>query len=90
MEETEKKEQKFTYEQLSNIASNLSSQVQQLQGKLIETNMLNIFKKLDYNFKVIELAHTGLFTADFVNRCAKEIEELMSPAPQTDAQNTEE
>lgn len=73
---------KFTYEQLEQIAGNLSTQVQQLSARLQESNMFNIFKRLDYCFKVLEVTPTlsaAMFSPDFVERCAKEIEELMTP-----------
>lgn len=73
---------KFTYEQLEQIAGNLSNQVQQLSNRLQEANMFNTFKRLDYCFKVLEVAPTlsaAMFSLDFVERCAKEIEELMTP-----------
>lgn len=72
---------KFTYEQLEQIAGNLSNQVQQLSARLQEANMFNIFKRLDYCFKVLEVA--PMFRADFVERCAKEIEETMTPTEPT-------
>lgn len=72
---------RFTYEQLEQIAGNLSNQVQQLSARLQETNMFNMFKRLDYLFKVLEVAQTAtLLDPDFVVKCAKEIEELMTPA----------
>ena len=73
---------RFTYEQLEQIAGNLSNQVQQLSARLQEANMFNMFKRLDYCFKVLEVAPTlsaTMFSPDFVERCAKEIEDLMTP-----------
>nr|DAF71889.1 MAG TPA: hypothetical protein [Bacteriophage sp.] len=73
---------RFTYEQLEQIAGNLSNQVQQLSTRLQEANMFNMFKRLDYCFKVVEVAPTlsaTMFSPGFVERCAKEIEELMTP-----------
>lgn len=97
MEEKEvKKEQaekKFTYEQLSQIAASLSSQVQQLSAKLNEANMFNMFKRLDYCFKVLETAPkvpATFFSEDFVERCAKEIEEAMNPLVPEEEVTTEE
>ncbi len=72
---------RFTYEQLEQIAGNLSNQVQQLSTRLQEANMFNMFKRLDYCFKVVEVAPTlsaTMFSPGFVERCAKEIEELMT------------
>lgn len=48
------KAEKMSYEQLENIAHQLSEQAKQLYAKLQEANMTNIFKRLDYLFKVIE------------------------------------
>ena len=73
---------RFTYEQLEQIAGNLSNQVQQLSTRLQEANVFNMFKRLDYCFKVVEVAPTlsaTMFSPGFVERCAKEIEELMTP-----------
>lgn len=77
----EQEAKKFTYEQLEQIASSLSSQVQQLSGRLQEANMYNAFKRLDYLFKVVETAPTvpsSMFDPDFVIKCANEIEEIMT------------
>ena len=80
-EETQEQVRKFTYEQLEQIATNLSSQVQQLSVKLQESNMFNMFKRLDYCFKVLEVAQNqkiDLLKEEFVKKCANEIQELMT------------
>lgn len=80
-EETQEQVKKFTYEQLEQIATNLSSQVQQLSIKLQESNMFNMFKRLDYCFKVLEVAQNqkiDLLKEEFVKKCANEIQELMT------------
>lgn len=69
---------KYTYEELQNISSSLSAQVQQLGSQLQQVNLFNMFKRLDYCFKVVDSTST-LFTPEFVEKCAKEIEELMAP-----------
>lgn len=71
---------KFTYEQLEQIAGNLSNQLQQMNVRLQEANMFNTFKRLDYCFKVLEVAPTtnDMFSRDFIQRCANEIEEIMT------------
>lgn len=84
---------KFTYEQLKQIAGNLSNQVQQLSARLQEANMFNMFKRLDYCFKVLEVAPTlsaAMFSPDFVKRCAKEIEDLMTPPAPVEEETKEE
>lgn len=70
------KPEKMSYEQLENIAHQLSEQSRQLYAKLQEANMANVFKRLDYLFKVVENAHA--FNEEFVAKCVAEIEDLMT------------
>lgn len=72
----EDKPQKMSYEQLENIAHQLSEQAKTLYARLQETNMANMFKRLDYLFKIVENAHA--FNEAFVNKCVAEIEGLMT------------
>lgn len=71
-ENKETKTAKFTYEQLEQIAGNLSTQVQNLNARLQEANLFNMFKRLDYCFKVLEFADK--FNPEFVNKCVMEVE----------------
>lgn len=82
MEKPEVKEnEKMSYEQLENVAHQLSEQARQLYAKLQEANLENMFKRLDYLFRVVENAHS--FSVDFVNKCTSEIESLMTlPDPE--------
>ena len=73
--------EKLSYEQLENIAHQLSEQAKQLYAKLQEANMVNMFKRLDYLFKVVENAHA--FNEEFVAKCVSEIEDLMT-VPETE------
>ena len=68
--------EKMSYEQLENIAHQLSDQAKHLYAKLQEANMVNMFKRLDYLFKVVENAHA--FNEAFVAKCVAEIEDLMT------------
>lgn len=68
--------EKMSYEQLENVAHQLSEQSRQLYAKLQEANMANMFKRLDYLFKVVENAHA--FSEEFVTKCVAEIEDLMT------------
>lgn len=73
------KQTKFTYEQLEQIAGNLSSQVQTLSVQLRDANMFNTFKRLEFLFKAVEVhASTGYLEEAFAEKCSKEIEELMT------------
>ena len=75
--------EKMSYEQLENIAHQLSNQAKQLYAKLQEANMVNMFKRLDYLFKVVENAHA--FNEEFAAKCVAEIEDLMT-VPETEGE----
>ena len=68
--------QKMSYEQLEQVAHQLSEQARQLYGQLQKSNLSNMFKRLDYLFKVVENGH--IFKQDFLDRCVKEIEDIMT------------
>lgn len=78
--------QKMSYEQLEQIAHQLSEQARQLYGQLQKSNLSNMFKRLDYLFKVVENGH--MFKQDFLDRCVKEIEDIMTVPEETE--NSEE
>ena len=63
-------------EELENVAHQLSEQVRQLYTKLQEANMINIFKRLDYLFKVVE--HSSKFDIEFLEKCISEIQEILT------------
>lgn len=67
---------KLSYEELENVAKQLSEQNRQLYVKLQEMNTVNLFKRLDYLFKVLE--DNVHFRKEFVDKCAKEIEEIIT------------
>ena len=69
------KKEKMSYEELENIAHQLSEQSRVLVQKLQEANMTNAFKRLDYLFKVIDLAH--MFEEEFVTECINEVKGLI-------------
>ena len=67
--------EKMSYDQLESVAHQLSEQNRQMFAKLQELNMVNMFKRLDYLFKVVENGH--MFKQDFLEKCIAEIESLM-------------
>lgn len=73
---TENKSEKMSYEQLTNIAHQLSEQSRTLYAKLQEANMTNVFKRLDYLFLVLQ--NNSNFPSDFVIACAEEIQNLLT------------
>ena len=77
--------EKMSYEQLENVAHQLSEQSRQLYMKLQAANMNNVFKRLDYLFKVIE--NGNMFSKDFLGKCINEVEELMTVPEDTKEDN---
>lgn len=73
--------EKMSYEQLENIANQLSQQNKQMYTELQKMNMTNVFKRLDYLFKIVEFGH--MFDADFLKSCIKEIKEIMTVPEET-------
>lgn len=74
--EMKPEKKKFSYEELNDIASQLSQQNQQLYAQLQRVNMTNAFRRLDYLFKVVE--NGALFTPEFLDNCISEIEESLT------------
>ena len=69
--------QKLTYEQHNDVCNQLFQQNQELRKSLQEMNAVNVFKRLDYLFKVVELAST-FKDSDFINSCMDEIKEALT------------
>ena len=80
--------EEMSYEQLENVAHQLSEQNRQLFAKLQELNMTNVFKRLDYLFKVIENGH--MFEQNFLEKCIAEVESLMTVPEQEEKPETED
>lgn len=78
--------EKMSYEQLESVAHQLSEQNRQLFAKLQELNIANMFKRLDYLFKVIENGH--MFKQDFLEKCIAEIESLITVPEQEEKPET--
>lgn len=85
---TEQRPEKMSYEQLENVAHQLSEQNRQLFAKLQELNMANMFKRLDYLFRVVENGH--MFKQDFLEKCIAEVESLMTVPEQEEKPETED
>ena len=79
-------EKKLSYEQLEDLANNLHNRCNALYEQLQGANMVNLFKRLDYLFKVVEFKDA--FSNEFTTKCVTEIETIMNP-PKEEA-NTEE
>lgn len=66
---------KMSYEELERVANNLYIRLQ-------DADMSNMFRRLDYLFKVVEFKDS--FTPTFIEKCVKEIEMMMTiPSEET-------
>ena len=91
-----KETKKLSYEELENVCRQLSTQSQQLQtynpqlkNMLNDANLTNLYRRLDYLFKVIDEDNKYL-SAEFKEQCGTEIEAIMTPPEQTEEENKEE
>ena len=64
-----KQEKKLSYEELENVANNLYARLQQ-------ADMANMFKRLDYLFKVVE--NVDNFPQEFTKQCVDGIVNIMT------------
>jgi hypothetical protein len=78
--------ERMSYDQLESVAHQLSEQNRQMFAKLQELNMANMFKRLDYLFKVVENGH--MFKQDFLEKCVAEIESIMTVPKQEEEPET--
>lgn len=70
METPEVKEQKkLSYEELETLVNNLYTRLQQVE-------IANMFKRVDYLFKVVENIHS--FPQEFADKCVAEIAEFIT------------
>lgn len=88
-------DQKLTYEQLKDIADRLWNENKYLKKQLQQaSDYVNTINRLDYLFKVAEIANkqgTYTFTPEFTNKCFEEIESLLStPAESKNEENDKE
>ena len=89
-------EGRYSYEELNRICSELHQQNQYLMKQLRQLDMSNMFKRLDYLFKVVETANINLdgshygYDSDFVMGCIAEIQDALSvPAESKEGQGEE-
>ncbi len=68
---------KLSYEELNEVCMRLEQQNQYLVRELQKANLTNMFKRLDYLFKVVEYSHS-FGDAEFVGNCIEEIKEAMT------------
>lgn len=84
----EKKTKELSLEEIKNIAGQLQQQNVQLRQALQRANYENLFKRLDYLFKVLDNAH--MFDIDFVEECTTEIQESIRLPKEDETQEIQE
>lgn len=80
--------EKPTYEQLENEVKGLKGMNNQLIMQLQQMNVQNLFKRMDYLFKVVE--NREGFRQEFVEKCAEELEGHLTLPDIQEESNTEE
>ena len=74
--DADKEISKLSYEDLENVARQLSEQNRQMYARIQEIDTQNAFKRLDYLFRVIE--NKTNFPKDFSDTCVSEIIGVMT------------
>lgn len=78
--------EKLSYEQLENVAHQLSNQNNQLRERL--QNVANVYQRLNYLFMVLQNA--SHLDEEFVKNCSKEIENIMTIPEEVIEEESEE
>lgn len=69
-------EKKLSYEELKNIAGQLQQQNQFMREQLMKARNEEMYKRLDYLFKVIE--NKNVFNAAFYSGVVNELQEILT------------
>lgn len=91
MEEIKKEptaNEKMSYEELEEVANQLSQQVQRLHIQCQQMNVSNTLARLELLFKVVNTPN--VFSEQFIEYCAKEIESLIVLKEKEEEVNTQQ
>lgn len=75
-ESTDSSQQRLSYEELQRVAGELQQQNIKMKQMLQQANYTNVFKRLDYLFKVLDTS--VMFKDEFVDSVAREIEQTLT------------
>ena len=91
----EKVNHKLSYDELETAAKQISAQLDalarennQLRIALQKAQLGNLYTELEFKFKVVQNAE--MFSTEFVERCIKNIEEIMTPEPEETEEKEDE
>lgn len=85
MEEQKEEQEKLSYEKLEEAAVQLQQRCVMLENKLRSIDMISV--RLNYLLRVVEIK--GVFSEDFVAKCSKEIEGLLTLEEPEDTKSEE-
>ena len=86
MEEKKEEKKKLSYEELENVCHQLSEQFRTLYQRLKESDLSNMFKRLDYLFAVVE--NIDKFPEEFGKKCIEEIVASMTVDTEEEKEET--
>jgi len=70
------KQEKLSYDELNQVSQQLFQENKMLRTKVQELSVEAFYKRIEYMFKVVELA--SVFSKEFVERTIQEIETVMT------------
>lgn len=76
MEAPKEAKKKLSYEELENVCHQLSEQSRRLYQRVQESDLTNMFKRLDYLFAVVE--NSKCFPNEFTTKCVQEIMDTLT------------
>lgn len=86
MEKNKEVSKKLSYEQLENVARQISAQLDncikentKLKASFRQAEINNMFTEISFRFKVLECA--SFFSPSFIEKCVKDIEDIMTETP---------
>ena len=85
--EKKMEEGKMSYEELKMALDQAAVQQRQLISQMANMNYTNVFKRLDFLFKVLE--HKDSFNSDFVINCSEEIEQILTVPEEEEVEEVE-
>lgn len=88
-QQADKKADKFSYEQLTDVANRLVQENQYLKQQLQKAmQTIGMFNRIDYLFKVLQYEQV-IKDAEFINNCVNEIKDSLTIPPTEESEGEE-